>query len=325
MVVESPPVAAFVVVEAELVLEYLVIAFDAPAELREAHRLADVGLLGHGGEPVLRGFAAAVGPFDQQPLDGAGLPVPHLVLWNETWTATTLATGTFEYDETTLNWTYSEDPADELVARWRSESAGAPRMELRVTWSPQVTVTYPEDWGDWLPEQVPTGWRAVLCRRRRDSGPQRELRVPYLRRCADGGAPHEVVAGTMGSRPHRPCQPKSKSSETPSRAARLVPCPEASSLASCTRDTRPQPVPIRALSWRRTRSPRVTPLRPRDDRYRRGGVGPRRGRRCRCSATSLDRGRAAPAPARLVEVLTVRSERPEERRDPEQPVRETES
>jgi hypothetical protein len=97
-------------------------------------------------------------------LEVGSLPVPHLILRDEDWTASILATGTFEYDETTLNWSYSEDPADELVARWRSQSTGAPRMELRVTWSPLVTVTYPEGTIDWLLRQLPTGWRAVLRR-----------------------------------------------------------------------------------------------------------------------------------------------------------------
>ena len=62
VVVESPPGAAFVMVESEFVLEFLVVALDAPAELREADQLADLGLLGHGGEPVLRRLAAAFGP-----------------------------------------------------------------------------------------------------------------------------------------------------------------------------------------------------------------------------------------------------------------------
>ncbi len=128
---------------------------------------------------AIQGVPYSVDHADVPVLEVAMLPVPHLVLWDEGWT---LATGTFAYNEATLNWTYSEDPADELIARWRSQSSGAPRMELRVTWSPTVAVTYPEDMGEWMPEQLPTGWRAVL---RREGVAIADLSASYaFRSCA---------------------------------------------------------------------------------------------------------------------------------------------
>lgn len=146
------------------------------AYLTDVEAAERVQALKNDGVSIANGFAdgalnaAAQGlPYSVDPsvipnLAIASMPVPHLVFWNEDYTATTLATGTFEYDETTLNWTYSAQPPDGLIARWRSESTGAPRMELRVAWGSVVSVAYPEDAGIAMPTQVPTGWSAVLLR-----------------------------------------------------------------------------------------------------------------------------------------------------------------
>src|SRR6266478_4821197 len=71
VMMESAPPAPLVVAEAEFLLEVLIVALDAPAQL---------GLIGHGptrdrgrqgGEPVFGGFRLAFGPLDQEPLLGA--------------------------------------------------------------------------------------------------------------------------------------------------------------------------------------------------------------------------------------------------------------
>jgi hypothetical protein len=94
----------------------------------------------------------------------ATLPVPHLVIWNDDYTESRLATGTFAYDESTLDWTYDDAPSNELIARWRSAASDGSPMELRVIWDPVVTVTYPDGEAGGLPTSVPSGWRAVLRR-----------------------------------------------------------------------------------------------------------------------------------------------------------------
>src|SRR2546428_2249437 len=66
--VEAAPAAALVVIEAELVLELLIVALDAPADLHESHEILDRDRLGDRGEPVFRGLRFAAGPLDQQPL-----------------------------------------------------------------------------------------------------------------------------------------------------------------------------------------------------------------------------------------------------------------
>jgi hypothetical protein len=64
VVVEAPPVVAFVVAEAKLVLELLVAAKDAPAELREAHQLP---------------FSVGSGTVESQHMAGSLVPSGHSV------------------------------------------------------------------------------------------------------------------------------------------------------------------------------------------------------------------------------------------------------
>ena len=65
---EAAPSASLVVPEADLLLEFLIVALDAPAHLGNIDEAAEADLRRLGGEPVFgrRGFA--LGPLDQQPL-----------------------------------------------------------------------------------------------------------------------------------------------------------------------------------------------------------------------------------------------------------------
>src|ERR671918_1494997 len=73
MMVEPPPASPLEVIEAELVFELLVIAFDAPADLGESDEVGELDILRHGGEPVFRGPGLVGGPFDEQPFPGPRL------------------------------------------------------------------------------------------------------------------------------------------------------------------------------------------------------------------------------------------------------------
>ena len=75
--VEASPAAAFVVTEADLLLELLVIPLDAPAQLGLVDEVDERRVLGQGGEPVFGRFALALWPFDQEPFrwSRCGAPV----------------------------------------------------------------------------------------------------------------------------------------------------------------------------------------------------------------------------------------------------------
>src|SRR5713101_5722969 len=63
MMVKPSPPAAFVVIESEFILEFLKVALDPPADLRQPHELVDGDRLGHGREPVLGRLRLAARPF----------------------------------------------------------------------------------------------------------------------------------------------------------------------------------------------------------------------------------------------------------------------
>ena len=65
---EAAPSAAFIVPEAEFLLELLVVALDAPAQLGEIDQAVERDVVRKGGEPVFGWLALALGPLDQQPL-----------------------------------------------------------------------------------------------------------------------------------------------------------------------------------------------------------------------------------------------------------------
>ena len=68
MVVKSPPGSTLEVVEPDLLLQLLVVALDAPAELREADQRPDRRVGGDGREPELRRLLLPSGPLAQEPL-----------------------------------------------------------------------------------------------------------------------------------------------------------------------------------------------------------------------------------------------------------------
>jgi len=67
VMVEGFPAPPFVVIQSQLVLQFLVVAFDPPAELDEPHELVERHMLGDGREPVLRGFPLSGPPLHQEP------------------------------------------------------------------------------------------------------------------------------------------------------------------------------------------------------------------------------------------------------------------
>src|SRR5712671_4562887 len=79
---EALPASAFEVPEAEFLLELLVVALDAPAQLGQIDQARQGNVVGKGGEPILRGLLLGFRPFDQQPLfltgsAAAGCVHPH--------------------------------------------------------------------------------------------------------------------------------------------------------------------------------------------------------------------------------------------------------
>ena len=59
--------AAFVVIQAEALLEFAVVVLDAPAELREPNERHERRVGGQVREPVLDRLVLALGPFGEQP------------------------------------------------------------------------------------------------------------------------------------------------------------------------------------------------------------------------------------------------------------------
>ena len=70
VVVPAGVAAAFEVVESEAVFEFAVVVFDAPADLGQADQVAQGGVGGQVGQPVVGGFRLAGWPFGQQPAFG---------------------------------------------------------------------------------------------------------------------------------------------------------------------------------------------------------------------------------------------------------------
>src|SRR6185295_124580 len=82
--VKPPPAAPFVMIEAYLVLEFLEVALDAPADLREPDELVERDGLRDGRDPLLRRSRCAFWPFDQQPLDLTRFGAPVIaVRWTD--------------------------------------------------------------------------------------------------------------------------------------------------------------------------------------------------------------------------------------------------
>ncbi len=76
--VDATPAAALEVGQAQFLLEFLVVALNAPAAFRRRHQGRQGGGLGQRRQPVLRWLGLARRPLDQQPLLGAGLWSPRV-------------------------------------------------------------------------------------------------------------------------------------------------------------------------------------------------------------------------------------------------------
>ena len=67
---EAAPSASFIVPQPDLLLELLIVAFDAPSQFGDVDQVAQRDVFRQGREPVLGRCVLALGPFDQQPLFG---------------------------------------------------------------------------------------------------------------------------------------------------------------------------------------------------------------------------------------------------------------
>src|SRR6476469_343028 len=65
---EATPAAPFIVTEPDLLLELLIVALDAPAQLGQIDELREANVLRQRGEPVFGWLCFALRPFDQQPI-----------------------------------------------------------------------------------------------------------------------------------------------------------------------------------------------------------------------------------------------------------------
>src|SRR5271154_7032212 len=65
--VKAAPSAPFVMAEADLLLELLIVTLDAPAQLGEIDQRPEGDVLGKGREPVFGRLFLVLGPLDQQP------------------------------------------------------------------------------------------------------------------------------------------------------------------------------------------------------------------------------------------------------------------
>src|SRR5271170_7753315 len=76
---ESAPASPFEMGEVDLAFEFLVVAFDAPAQFGRVDENVDGRVFRHGRKPVFRRLFFALGPFDEKPfqrVERRNLPVP---------------------------------------------------------------------------------------------------------------------------------------------------------------------------------------------------------------------------------------------------------
>src|SRR6266849_6563578 len=67
---EATPSAPFIMPEPDLLLELLIIALDAPAQLGSVDQIAECDAARQGREPIFGRLLLALGPLDQQPFFG---------------------------------------------------------------------------------------------------------------------------------------------------------------------------------------------------------------------------------------------------------------
>ena len=80
MVVKAAPTAPFVITQAELLFELLVIALDPPSQLGDINQLLEGDVLGQSGEPILGRLGFPVRSLDYQPFFGARLAQPGIAM-----------------------------------------------------------------------------------------------------------------------------------------------------------------------------------------------------------------------------------------------------
>ena len=71
---EAAPAAPFEMPEPDLLLEFLIVALDAPAQLGDVDQRSKAMFFGKRREPVFGRLVLAFGPLDQQPFFGVGDP-----------------------------------------------------------------------------------------------------------------------------------------------------------------------------------------------------------------------------------------------------------
>src|SRR5579862_8766399 len=80
MVVKAAPTAALEIAEAKLLLELLIVALDAPAQLGEPYQLLARCVERQRAQEILGWFGCTARPFNQQPLFGIALGAPIIVM-----------------------------------------------------------------------------------------------------------------------------------------------------------------------------------------------------------------------------------------------------
>ena len=78
--VEASPASSLVMPEPDFLLQFLVVAFDAPAQLGQIDQTGECPVVGQGGEPVLGRLLFILRPFDEQPFLGSGLLEPFIAV-----------------------------------------------------------------------------------------------------------------------------------------------------------------------------------------------------------------------------------------------------
>ena len=80
VMMKPAPVATFIMTQAELLFQFLVVAFDDPAVFGAMHEFFQTGIVSEIGKPVFGGLGCAAGPLDQHSLFDEGRPVPAVAL-----------------------------------------------------------------------------------------------------------------------------------------------------------------------------------------------------------------------------------------------------
>src|SRR4051812_21476914 len=70
---KAAPVTAFVVTKTDLLLEFQVVALDAPAHLYGGHQIVERDVSGQGAQMIVNGLVFAFRPFDEKPFLGTRL------------------------------------------------------------------------------------------------------------------------------------------------------------------------------------------------------------------------------------------------------------